>query len=87
MFDTEIEFCDYEYEQDMTVQDYERKGNVGIFRLGSDDADEDTYMTHLVMYRTPKVRSRQEIMNEQKRLLKLGIYEDDVDVVQQEVVR
>ena len=77
----EIVFQDYDYEQEVgELQDYERKGNIGILKYGLDDAFEDTYSEKIVIYRNPVVRGRAEIMAEQQHLLRLGVFEDDSSV-------
>ena len=76
--DSELILRDYDYEEDkLSLQDYERRGNIGVMMYGEDDALEDTYVKKLQIYRTPKLRSRKEIMAEQQRMLKLGVYEDE----------
>lgn len=59
------------------LQDYERRGNVGICFYGSDDADENTYEKRIVFYRA-KVRQRpwREAMIENITLLRLGAFDN-----------
>lgn len=74
----EVVYQDYEFEQEVhELMAYERKGNVGILKYGTEDMLEENYIEKIVIYRTPQIRSRAEIMAEQQRLLKLGVFEDD----------
>lgn len=74
----EIVFRDYDYEQEVgELQAYERRGNIGIFQYGAPDSDESTWTEQVVIYRTPVMRSREEMLAEQRRMVKLGVYDDE----------
>lgn len=74
----ELVLRDYDYEdKKLLLQDYERRGNIGVLMYGEDEADEDTYFKRIEVYRKPVLRSRAEIMAEQKRMLRLGVYDDE----------
>lgn len=63
----------------IVLQEFERHGKFGVFFYGEEDSDPKTWEKRVVVYRKPVVRSRKECMEEQKRMLRLGVYEDQFD--------
>ena len=63
-------------EKKIILQAFERHGNMGVFWYGKEDSEEDTWTKCTSIYRKPTIRSKRECMDEQKRLLRLGVYED-----------
>lgn len=61
----------------VTLQSYERRGKFGVLFYGAEDSVPSTWEKKIVNYHKPVVRTRKEIVEEQKRLLKLDVYEDD----------
>lgn len=59
------------------LQDFELRGKFGICLYGEDDSDEKTWEKQVVIYRKPVTRPRAEQLAEQKRLLQMGVYEDE----------
>lgn len=60
------------------LQQYERRDNKsGILWYGEEDSDEKTWEKQIVVYTKPVVRSRAECRAEFRRMLALGVYEDE----------
>ena len=59
------------------LQLFDRNGKVGVMYKGADESEPNTWIESVVRYDKPVIRSRKEIVAEQRRLLKLGIYFDD----------
>lgn len=79
----EIVFRDYEYEEEVReLQAYERRGNIGVFHYGAPDSEEHTWSEQVVIYRAPVLRSREEMLAEQRRMMQLGVYDDESSVQQ-----
>ena len=63
-------------EKQKVLMAFDRRGNMGILFYGEEDSEEYTWEKRVVIYRKPKVRSKREFMSEQKRLLKLDVFDD-----------
>jgi len=66
-----------ETEKKIVLQEFERQGRMGIFWYGEEDSDQKTWEKRVVIYRKPVIRSKAEAQAEQKRMLLLGVYDDD----------
>lgn len=64
-------------EKKIVLQEFERRGRMGLFWYGEEDSLPSTWEKRVVIYRKPVIRSKAECREEQKRMLLLGVYDDD----------